>query len=445
MHIMSNTNFGVALLGFGTVGSGVYELLRKEADQIEAKYGFRFDVKKILVRNPDAPRKFALPKALVAESIDEILSDPTIDVVIEVMGGESPAREYILDSLKAGKHVITANKRLCGTAGEKLIEKARLYSRFFGFAGAVTGFHQMIPSIINSVMIRQLVGVFNGTSNYILSRIEDGLPSDAALSEAQQQGYAEADPSEDIDGYDTRNKLIIVTKLAFGIFLEREQIILSGMRYVERQDMQFAKDLGYTIKLLGMSRLIDDDKVCAAVGPCLIPIRDPLAAVRGADNGIRVDDALRGRQGMIAPGAGGQPTAMAIFSDLINMAKRNGILWPPSSRHGESLKFSRYQPPSSYYLRINVRNHPGALAKITKVFGRCNINITKAIQRGDEVDGAVPVVIICGPAEDRDIKQVLRELQNVPDIQSTPLVMRIEESVEETASVGATDSSIAAF
>jgi len=431
---MSNHKFGVALLGFGTVGSGVYNLLDQNSKQIQEKYGFGFEVRKILVRNPNKRGRFiSIPKELLAENIEEILSDPSIDVVVEVMGGEQPAKGYIIDALKSGKHVITANKHLCGQDGEKLVAKARVYDKFFGFAAAVTGFHQFCPSIVNSVTNKCVVGIFNGTSNYILTRMEEGLSSDDALHEAQAKGYAEADPSADIDGLDTRNKLIVVSRLAFGKFLKVDDIKPKGIRGISKIDMEFAGKLGYTIKLLGISRR-DNDTIHAMICPCLVPKEDSLASVKGVNNGIKVYDELRGVLGMGAAGAGSNPTSMAVFSDLISMAKNDGILWPPPSAVNQNLKYSRSEWPSKYYVRIQVKNHPGVLAKVTKALGKSGINIEDISQNGEANLPDVPVVLVCGPTIERNLHQALQTVKAITT--ENPVLIRVEEPSEHLKDCG---------
>jgi homoserine dehydrogenase len=282
-------------------------------------------------------------------------------------------------------------------------------------------------------MIRSLIGVFNGTSNYILTRMEEGLSRDDALHEAQAKGYAEADPSDDIDGIDTRNKLIIVTKLGFGVFLRQDQVPIEGMREVALEDVEFAKKNGYSIKLLGVSRLDSDGMMCAYVAPCLVPMSDPLASVRGVFNGIQVYDLLRGLQGMMASGAGSKPTAMAIFTDLINMAREQDILWPASSTADRTLRIAKSRPAANYYVRMNVQNRAGSLAKITKAFGKAGINIGSIEQPPAAGASELPVMVICGPAEEREVRQLIGELGGISEVMGKPVMLRIEASAETSA------------
>ena len=428
---MASKDFGVAILGFGTVGSGVYELLHGAALPIEAKYAVRFHVHKILVRRPGAIRAKPVPPGLLAKGISEILADPRVDVIIEVMGGESPAREHILESLKAGKHVITANKKLLGACGDTIAEQARAAGRFLGFSGAITGCHQLCPSIARSVMIRSLMGIFNGTSNYILTQMEAGQSFAGALAEAQRRGYAEADPTEDVDGIDSRNKLAIMTKLAFGKLLDPREIPTTGIRQLSATDMTFARELGFSIKLLAVSRMLEGNRLYASVRASLVPLEDPLAGVQGAHNGIQIYDALRGAQAMLAPGAGSQPTAMAVFHDLISLARGEPNLWPPPTTRdrAEPIHLVKVPSPGEYYVRMNAKNRPGVLAAITRIFAQGQINLANVLQKGAAGAATIPVVLLSGPVEEAAINTAVKKIEATGDVDSCVLarVERLQE------------------
>lgn len=426
---MSSIRIGVALLGFGTVGGGVYNLLAHD-QEIQGKHGVGFDIRKVLVRDLKSPRVASLPREIVTTSLDDILNDESIDVVIEVLGGISPAREYILDALKAGKHVVTANKALMGSKGEELVGRARQHQKYFGFAAAVTGCYQYCPSIVSSVLVESLAGVFNGTSNYILTQMEAGATFDQALKDAQAKGFAEADPVDDIDGPDTRNKLVIISKLAFGIFLKGEDIPVEGIRQVTKRDMDFAKELGYTIKLLGICERGTDGKLHARVHPCFIPKDDHLALIPGVCNGLQIFDTLRGIQGMKAPGAGSSPTAMAIFYDLINIAQNRPIIWPqptPTRRAAKPTKSAVRL--GKFYVRLDVEDHPGVLANVSKIFGRHRININRLIQPQADANLSAALIVLCGPTSERCLTQALGEIEALKSVHSKPLFIRIEDAL----------------
>jgi len=416
---MSNTTYGVALLGFGTVGRGVYDLLHSGAAlAIPQKHGVDFKVKHILVRTPKNPRYSGIPANLFSKDIDSIIKDEAVDIVVEVMGGIDPAKDYILSALKAGKAVITANKDLMGTHGEEVAKKAKEHGCFLGYSAAITGAHQLAESIANSVRVRSLRGVFNGTSNYILTRMEEeNLDFDVALKEAQNAGYAESDPSADVDGFDTQYKLTLLTNLAFGVFLHADDIHTSGIRNVRSRDIKMAAELGYKIKLVGETRLNSDGKLEAQVGACLIPADDLLNRARGINNAIEVDDYLRGTQGLIAEGAGAKPTAMAIYSDLVNFIKGKSVLWPVV-KGGDAPKVStRKKLRQRFYVRLDVKNSPGSLAEIAKVFSRRSINIGSVFQpEADEAAETAGIVVTCGPTVRNILEKALNDVRELTEV-----------------------------
>ena len=349
------------------------------------------------------------------------------------MGGETAAKEYVTAALRAKKHVITANKALMGGCGEKLVEKARLQNRFFGFSAAVTGFHQFAPSIVKSIMITELMGIFNGTTNYILTKLAQ-KSFDEVLQEAIHHGYAEANHRSDTEGWDTRNKLVVASKLAFGVFLDRDDISVSGIIDITKEDICYADELGYAIKLLGVSRIVEGNKLTAYVAPALLPKTDTLASVQDVDNGILVRDEFRGGiQGMIAAGAGKRPTAMAIFSDLLSMARGEKTLWPEVSASRRSLKFSKVQQPALFYVRMDAPNHPGVLANVTKYFARNDLNISEVIQRPNANKSLASIVFMTGPGKQKAVDKALSELVEEKIIVDKPIRLRVEHSPDAEA------------
>ncbi|MDD5261217.1 MAG: homoserine dehydrogenase [Methylacidiphilales bacterium] len=425
---MSDIRIGIAILGFGTVGQGVYSVLQQKSKS-QGKHGALFEVVRILARNPKQEKFRNIPKNLITTDFAEILKDERIDVVIEVMGGTDPALKYVQDALAQGKHVITANKEIMGKSGKKLVERARAHERFFGYAATVTGCHQLCSAVGSSMAVERIVGIFNGTSNYILSRMEEGLSQPEALAEAQAKGYAELDPSSDIDGLDARNKLVIMSKLAFGLFLDRDQIDVQGIRSVTLDDMEYAKGLGYVIKLLGVSELLPDGRLDARVHPALVPAHSLLASVKGVGNGIVVEDRLRGVQGLVAEGAGSRPTAMAIYTDLIALAEGRAILWPqePHELRGEKTRYlPRRQAEGRFYLGVELGNNPGALAELTKLIARRGINIASILQRDLAENKMLPVVVLTDQAKVRDVDTLVEDLRSNKVVGRIQLI-RVEE------------------
>jgi homoserine dehydrogenase len=287
-------------------------------------------------------------------------------------------------------------------------------------------------------MITELVGIFNGTTNFILTKLAQ-KSFDEVLQEAITLGYAEADHHNDTEGLDTRNKLIVASKLAFGVFLNYKDILVSGITGITKEDVGYAKELGYAIKLLGISRIVEDDKLTAFVGPALVPQTDPLARIEGVDNSIWVHDKFRGVQGMSAAGAGKDATAMAIFSDLVSVGRGEKTLWPDAALSHRNLKFTRNQLPASFYVRVDVRNQPGVLANISKHFARNKINITDVIQRS-KVESPITAVVtsivfMLGPTKQKSVQKVLDELGETTTLAGKPVMLRIEQSVQADATI----------
>lgn len=422
---MSKTKFGVALLGCGTVGRGVYDLLQRQVRDIEQKYGFEFAIRKILVRDAKKQRDgFNVGPGVLTANFSDILGDDNIDILIEVMGGVDPAKEYITDFLKSGRPAITANKELMGKCGDKLVEKARQQGVFLGFSAAVTGFHQFVPSMVKSIAITELMGIFNGTTNFILSKLAE-KSFDEALGEAIKLGYAEADHKNDTDGHDTRNKLVVATKLAFGVLLPWEEISVEGISKITKEDIAYADRLGYAIKLVGISRIVEADKLAAFVAPALIPKEDPLASVNGVNNAILVNDKIRGIQGMSAPGAGKAATAMAIFNDLISIARGEKTLWEEASLSRRNLKFTRSQIPACFYVRFDVQNQPGSLSNITKEFARNDVNIIRIDQPESANPQIASIIFMLEQTKQKSLEKMVNELLDAK-VASKAVILRVE-------------------
>jgi len=430
---MSSTTYGVALLGFGTVGRGVYDLLHsKAAFPIQQKHGVDFKVRHILVRNPKNPKYADIPEAMFAKDISTITKDEGVDIVIEVMGGIEPAKDYILAALKSGKAVITANKALMAKSGDEIATRAKEHDRYLGYSAAITGAHQLAESVANSVMVRSLRGVFNGTSNYILTRMEEeDLDFEFVLKEAQEAGYAEMDPSADVDGFDTLHKLVLLTNLAFGVFVDESEIHTSGIRHVQKRDVKMAGELGYKIKLVGETQLNGEGKLESQVGACLIPREDLLSRARGINNAIEVDDRFRGLQGMIAEGAGAEPTAMAIYSDLVNFLRGKSVLWP-TVKGGDAPKVStKKKLREKFYLRLEVKNSPGTLALVSKELSRHAINIGSVFQpEADDAAETAELVLTCGPTVRGNLESALKDVAELDEVIGEPFFLPIIKTTD---------------
>jgi len=420
----------IGLFGLGTVGSGVVELLNSQGVRLAQKHGVELTLKKIVVRDVRKPRLVKVDPALLSNNPRHILDDEEINTVIEVMGGVSPAQEYILEALARGKHVITANKALLAMHGAQVFRQAIKYGRYLGFRAAVTGFQDIIERLSSAISIHHLAGVFNGTCNYILTEMEHKQEEmEVVLKRAQELGYAEEDPSLDIDGYDTTDKLAILCILAFNCSIRRQDIYTEGIRHITLEDIRFARELGYRIKLLGLAKY-ENGRIEARVHPCLVPRDNMLARLEGVENGLKISDELRGQGGFTAPGAGKYPTACAIIFDIINAATGNPTYFPHRIR-SLPLK-SMASVEGEYYLRVNAINQPGTLEKIAGVFRRHDINIMSVLQvkgASRERDEIIPLVIMVDRSAERNIQKSIRRIQTLDVIRGPASLIRVEESL----------------
>lgn len=427
---MEGKNLNIGMFGLGTVGGGVVELLERQGRELEKKYGVSLNLKRVVVRDVKKSRPVEVDPRILSNKASDILDDDSINIVIEVMGGVDPAKEYILEALKKKKHVITANKAVLAAGGTEVFRQALKSNRYLGFRAAVTGFQDIIERLSSAISIHTLVGVFNGTCNYILTQMEEHQEQlDVVLKKAQELGYAEEDPSLDIDGFDTTDKLAILCILAFGCSIRRQDIFTEGIRHITLEDIKFANELNYRIKLLGIARY-DNGRLEARVHPCLVPKDNMLARLEGVENGIQIDDELRGQGGFTAPGAGKYPTACAIMFDIINVATNNPVYFPRRIKRTPLKPMANLN--SEYYLRLNALNHPGVLEKIAGVFRRNDINIMSVLQQrgaSHKRGQMVPLVIIVDKSREKNIQQAIRRIQGLDIIQGEVSLIRVEESL----------------
>ncbi len=403
----------VAMIGLGTVGVGVVRLLEQER---------HLALKKIAVRDLKKERGVALPCELTA-SVPEIIEDPEIEIVIEVMGGEQPALDFIRRAIERRKHVVTANKELLAKHGPELFALARDNGVAIFFEASVAGGIPLISTIhkgLEANRISAVIGILNGTTNFILSRMEEeGESYQSALARAQKLGFAEADPTNDVDGHDVAYKLSILSALAHGRFVRPESIYRQGIRKVSAADIAQAREFGYRVKLVGMTCLADPDSAGGAlsvrVHPMLVPLSHPLAAVSGSNNGILVRGHAVGEITMVGPGAGQMPTASAVVGDAINLASALALpdfasyfqpeidpTWAATAEPGD------FRCP--FYLNLSVSDVPGVIGQIGTIFGNHDISIQSIIQRGVQDRGA-SVIILTQAVLDSNMASALAELQ----------------------------------
>jgi homoserine dehydrogenase len=435
---MEKTN--VAIMGLGTVGSGVARLLLDHGDRTARHAGRTLWLKKAVVRDASKPRGVDLPAGVLTESVREVIDDPEISVVAHLIGGLEPARTIMLQLLESGKDIVTANKALLAEHGAELFTRARELGRSIAFEAAVAGGIPIIANIsqcLSANQILSLEGILNGTSNFIVTQMDEhGASYDDVLREAQRLGYAEADPTMDVDGTDAAQKLAILAHLAFGATVDWSEIPRVGIDGLDPDDLMYARQLGYRIKLLAVAKLVDDG-LELSVAPTLVRIGTPLAEVRDAFNAIRVVGDAVGPVFYHGLGAGQMPTASAVVADLIDTAVGRTRLTFQTLEY-----FSIDQPPrvllrdadtlvGRYYFRLPASNHPGTLAAIAAVLAKNQISIASVIQH-DSGDGVrqrdpVPLVIMTHEASEGAASKATREIEALSAVTGPVVRMRVKD------------------
>ena len=435
------TKVNIALCGFGTVGKGVFDILTKNKDIIFKKSGIEFNVAKILVKNKDK-HKDKLSKNIFTDNYQEIITDPNIQVVVELIGGNTLANELVIESLKNGKSVVTANKAILAKNAKKIIKNAKKNNVDIFFEASVAGGIPIIKILKESLAsnkIQSFYGILNGTSNYILTKmLDENKEFGVVLQEAIKRGYAEADPSLDIEGIDACHKLSILVCLAFNTIIDYKNIYTEGINNISLQDIKFSQELGYTIKLLAIAKNHNGD-IEARVHPTLISKNSLLANVKDAYNAIYVEGDFIGKQFYFGKGAGRYPTASVVVSDIIeagiNITNNCKSRRPAYSTFFEFLQDKKIlkidKIISKYYLRFNVVDRPGVLSKISGILGKNDISIEAVIQKGRNInnEGSVPIVMITHEAKEKNIQKALRNIDELDIIKDKTILIRIEENL----------------
>ncbi|MFZ5876909.1 MAG: homoserine dehydrogenase [Nitrospirota bacterium] len=431
------SRIGIGIIGFGTVGSGVVKLLLRNRDVLARRVGIPLELIKVADVDVTRDRGVTLPPGLLTANASEVLAHPDVDIVVELIGGTDPARRFILDAMARGKHVVTANKALLAAAGEELFAEAASRHVDFEFEAAVGGGIPIIRALkegLSGNRIESIYGIINGTSNFILTKMTDERKAFAdVLAEAQRAGYAEADPTADVEGYDSANKLAILVSLAFGTPVTLKEIYTEGITGVTPLDIEFAREFGYRIKLLAIAKA-QDNAIEARVHPTMIPEENPLAQVGGVFNAIYVVGDFVGQTLFYGRGAGDQPTASAVVSDLVAIARniRYGATGrvPPTSYAGPGRRPLRLlameEISSLYYLRCSVVDNPGVLSTISGLLGKYDISISSVIQKGRKAGGPVAVVMMTHRALERDVRRALAEIDRLPSVVDNTVLIRVE-------------------
>ncbi|MHC1743149.1 MAG: homoserine dehydrogenase [Syntrophobacteraceae bacterium] len=428
----------VGLVGWGTVGCGVIQVLRENATLIEDRLGKPIQLVRVADMDLTRERPVDVPKEMLTARAEDILDDPEIDIVIELIGGLGAAKRIILQALDRKKHVVTANKALIAHSGDELFEAARKNGRTIGFEASVAGGIPFIKSLREGLAgnrIETIYGILNGTANYILTRMtEEGLSFEEGLKAAQQMGYAEADPTLDIEGIDTAHKLAITSAIAFGTPIQFDKVYTEGITRIDPLDIQFGEEFGYRLKLLAIAR-DSDSGLEMRVHPTLIPREHVLASVRGAYNAIHVRGNAVGNIMLYGLGAGMMPTGSAVVSDLMDIARDIAGDMPGRVPHlgfrPDRLRKVAIKPIADirtcYYFRFAAVDRPGVLSKISGILGENDISIAAVIQKGRETQGAVPIVMITHEAREKDVEEALAKMSRLDVVLSPTQVIRIED------------------
>ncbi len=426
----------LGLLGLGTVGAGVVKLLLAQRVSLEERAGCRLTLSRIADVDLTRPREgLDLASLPLASDAGAVLDDPEVDIVIELVGGLEPARSLIVRAMASGKHVVTANKALLAHHGVQLYDEARRHGVTLAFEAAVAGGIPLIRAVKEGLVANRILavaGIVNGTCNYVLSKMADeGLDFSVVLKEAQARGYAEADPTLDVDGHDSAHKLQILVSLAFRTFVDLKDIYTEGITKVTDADIAYARELGYTIKLLAIAKAVDGG-VEARVHPTMIPAASPLAAVSGVFNAVFITGDAVGDLMFYGRGAGQLPTASAIWSDTLEIARRiaHGIPALALELPTAGTVALPLRPMSSvrsgYYLRVMAQDRPGVLSRITGILGDHSISIASMIQKGRGPAEAVPVVMMTHEATERDIRAALTEIDRLAVVAFPTTLIRVE-------------------
>lgn len=434
----------IGLIGLGNVGAGVVQILQQRADLIAQRLGARLVLTRVATQHPERPRDIQVAPAHLTGDAMEVIQDPAMQIVVELMGGYEPARTYVLAALQHGKHVVTANKALLARHGREIFDTATSLQRDIGFEASVGGGIPIIRTIKEGFVANQFQSmscIINGTTNYILSQMSDhGSDFQDVLREAQRLGYAEADPSFDVDGIDAAQKIALLASLAFGTWVPYEAMYTEGISGVSQLDIASARELGYRVKLLAMAKLTDG-QLDVRVHPALVALDSWLANVNGVYNAISIRGDRVGRNMLIGRGAGAFPTGSAVVGDIVEVARNilhdsHGRV-PPQAYQAASLQDVPLRAVDDvvckHYLRFQVVDRPRVLAAIAGILGEHGISLESVLQKGRaHVSGApVSVVMMTHEAQEQSVRKALQAIATLPTMLGETVHIRVEETEDD--------------
>lgn len=429
---MEKQSIKLGLMGFGTVGTGVVRIIQAHQDDLQKQTGLGIEISRILVQDAEKSRNIPAMEGALTTDPAKLLDDPEIEVIVEVIGGIHPAKEYILAALEKGKHVVTANKDLMALHGAEILSKAQEKGCDVFYEASVAGGIPILRALVegfSSDRITKMMGIVNGTTNYILTKMsQEGAEYSEVLKEAQALGYAEQDPTSDVEGFDAARKMAILATLGFRVPMKLEDVDVRGISSVSKEDIAYGKQLGYEVKLLGLARR-DEEAIEVSVQPTLVPKSHPLASVNGVFNAVYVHGEAVGETMFYGPGAGELPTATAVVSDLVTVVKNRklgvngrGMVAP----YKEKVLKDDSKKLSKYFLRIVVADKRGVLAQITQLLADKNISLEQVIQQPYHNGNEAEIIMITHMSSKSDMDQVLAYMEQMDIVTKVNSCYRVE-------------------
>lgn len=423
----------VGLLGFGTVGGGVYNILTEKRDEIKRKLGEGIEIKKILVKSKDKGRKYEVDESLITLNYEDIINDPEIQIIVELIGGEYPALDYIKEAINNKKNIVTANKLVIAKYAEEIFKLAKKNKVKVYYEGSVGAGIPIIKTLKESMIankIKKIYGILNGTTNYILTEMaEKHVTFKEALEEAQKLGYAESNPYFDVSGWDAAYKIGILSSLAYETFIDVNSLHVEGIEKIEKEDIEISEELGYSIKLLAIAKNINDKTLDIRVHPTFVSQKNPLSKINDVYNVVQIHGDAVGDIMIYGKGAGEMPTASAVVADIMEASKSikykieneqlsNGV-------NGQKL-ISIEDVENAFYIRLKVNDKPGVFAKIAKVFGDNEVSIASVIQK-NRLTPVVPIFLLTHPIREKNLKDAIKSLEKIEDVIEVKNIIRVED------------------